>query len=1264
MTENPPQFLIRGGEMGARMRSYDWAASPLGPPHGWPQSLRTIVRMMLDSRFAMWMAWGPEYTFFCNDAYAPTVGIKRDWALGARADQVWAEIWPDIGPLIDDVRATGEATWNEGLLLFLERSGYTEETFHTFSYSPVYGDDNRIAGMLCVVTETTDLMIGQRRLTLLHDLAALSSGGADSVAVAGARFVDALSGGQRDVAFAALYLAEAGGARLVASNDRALEHAAPALIDLDDLDSPWGVARVLSEGREQLIEHFERRCAIVGGAWAEPVQQALVLPLMGAGERPLGALLLGVSTRRALDGGYRNFLALIAGQVAAALADTQGRLEERRRAEALAELDRAKSAFFSNVSHEFRTPLTLMLGPIEELLARPGLPAGERETLELLRRNGQRMRKLVNSLLDFSRIEAGRMQANYRAVDLGALTADLASAFRAAVEGAGLTLTVRCEPLPEAVYVDRDMWEKVVLNLLSNAFKFTFEGGIAVHLAARGTMVEMRVVDTGVGIPEEELPRLFDRFHRVPGARSRSQEGTGIGLALVRELARLHGGTVEVQSRAGEGTTFTVTIPLGSAHLPAGSVNNNARTGVADGGAVVDAGAFIDDALRAGAGVVAATLTGAAEGAAEGAAAAGSGELQGGLPGELPGELRRARILVADDNADMRSYLQRLLEPFWEVEVVGDGMQALERIAAAAPDLLLTDVMMPRLDGFGLLQRLRGQEKTRGLPVIVLSAQAGEEARIEGLNRGADDYLVKPFSGRELVARVEMQLMRARINSAQEALDRRLADVFRDAPVAVSLLAGPRHVLQFVNSNFQALLPQQAMVGRPIIEVFPGLREQGMLDALDRVRASGEPHFGRAFPSPVTDPVSGAVRMRYWDFVYQPLRGADGQIDGIATVGSDVTELVLARQRAESANRAKDEFIAMLGHELRNPLAPIVTTLELMRLRGGDAFLRERGIIERQVGHMSRLVDDLLDVARITRGSIELKPVVVELESIVDKAVETARPLLERRGQSLRLNVAWRGLELYADPLRATQIISNLLTNAAKFGGQNGVVEIAARREGGNVLLTVRDDGIGMTAGEIARVFDLFVQGGDDQEMHRPQGGLGLGLAIARSLAALHGGSLDAASPGRGQGSVFSLRLPLHAGAAAPVEQPHARHARVNGAGKRVLVVDDNVDAALTMEELLRAWGFETVVAHDGLAAVELLKSVPLDIALVDIGLPKLDGYGVAQRVTSDGPAKAVRLIALTGYGQEADRQRSRESGFHAHLVKPVDLEKLAEMLR
>jgi signal transduction histidine kinase/DNA-binding NarL/FixJ family response regulator len=1253
MSADNARFLHSGGLMGERMRAFDWTQTPLGPPETWPQSLRTIVRMMLDSRFAMWMAWGPEYTFFCNDAYLPTLGIKGSHALGARSNELWAEIWHDVGPMIDKVLETGEANWHEGLLLFLERSGYPEETYHTFSYSPVYDDLNRVAGMLCVVTETTDQVIGERRLKLLHDLSAVPLTDAPSVQAAARDLVYGLESGARDAPFALLYLLDgpAGPARQVASTHGTLAQAAPESLALGDAQSPWAVAAAIASGQEQVIENFDARCARVAGPWGEPVRNALVVPLIASGQRNLGALVLGASARRALDDKYRAFLSLLAAQVASGLTDTEARLEERRRAEALAELDRAKNAFFSNVSHEFRTPLTLMLGPIEELMGKPYLPDEDRQALELLRRNGLRMRKLVNSLLDFSRIEAGRIQANFRPTDLSAATADLASVFRAAVEGAGLRLTVETPALPAPVYVDRDMWEKIVLNLLSNAFKHTFEGEIAVRLGVSGEAAQLEVRDTGIGIEAAEIPRLFDRFHRVAGARSRSQEGTGIGLALVKELVRMHGGTIDVQSTPGSGSRFAVTLPLGRAHLPPASIDTGVESGTS-----LEAGSYVDDALRAGS-----TAQPATEPLLPLPAQA-----DGGVP------MRRARILVADDNGDMRSYLERLLSPFWEVLAAGDGVQALELARAQQPDLLLTDVMMPRLDGFGLIAQIRADARLAATPVIVLSAQAGEEARVQGLSRGADDYLVKPFSSRELIARIEVQLIRARMQSAQEALDRRLADVFRDAPVAACVMAGQDHVFQYANHNFRTLAAGE-MLGRPIREVMPDIESQGLLAILDEVRATGQPYFGQSVPITLPHADTGLPLTRYWDFVYQPLRDADGRVDGIAVVGSDITEMVTARKRAESANRAKDEFIAMLGHELRNPLAPIVTTLELMRIRGGEHFQRERGIIERQVQHMSRLVDDLLDVSRIARGTIELKKSVVEIESVVEKAVETAKPLMERRRQTISINVPWHGLEVNVDPVRATQIIANLLTNAVKFSPPEAVITLSAQRRNGDVVVMVRDEGIGMTHEDIAMVFDIFVQG-TGQEIDRPQGGLGLGLTIAKNLAELHGGSLTAQSEGPGRGSTFILRLPASLG--APQEAPDTGGwDAVQGGGRRILVVDDNIDAAETLEQLLQMWGFETVLAHDGLAALEVLENSganggggqgggQFDIALVDIGLPKLDGYGVAQRVKANARLARMRLIALTGYGQESDQERSREVGFDAHLVKPVDLERLAAMLR
>lgn len=421
---------------------------------------------------------------------------------------------------------------------------------------------------------------------------------------------------------------------------------------------------------------------------------------------------------------------------------------ERRRAEALAEVDRAKTQFFANVSHEFRTPLNLIIGPMSDALQDGnGLACAQ---LELVHRNALRLLKLVNSLLDFARIESGRVEAAYVATDLSRLTADLASNFRSACERAGLRLTVDCPPLSGPVHVDRDMWEKIVLNLISNAFKFTFEGGIDVALAEVGGVAELSVRDTGIGIPEGEIGRLFERFYRIEGQHGRTHEGTGIGLALVQELVRLHGGTIAVDSAVGRGTVFVVRVPLGTAHLPATVTGAEPRLAPT----AVRADAFVREALRW----------------LPDEPAAGIGALDVNDEAEVSADLRGGgRLLLAEDNADMREYIRRLLETHCDVRTVPNGREALRDIREHRPDLVLADVMMPGMDGFELLRAIRGDAALRDIPVILLSARAGEESRVEGLAAGANDYLVKPFAARELIARVGANLQLARVRSEATA---------------------------------------------------------------------------------------------------------------------------------------------------------------------------------------------------------------------------------------------------------------------------------------------------------------------------------------------------------------------------------------------------------------------------------------------------------------------------------------------------------------
>ena len=541
---------------------------------------------MLDSRYAMWMLWGPDLTFFCNDAYLPTVGIKRDWVLGARSDKVWEEIWSDIGPRIRQVLEQGQSTWDEGLLLFLERSGFTEETYHTFSYSPVYDDGGRIAGMLCVVTEVTEGVLAERRQHTLRDLGARASflERASTAREACRVAVETLAQNPSDLPFVAALVVERGQQSALPVAAVGVELASLGLEGAQDLTrvgGRWPLAAVV-RSRQPMVVTDLASLQIVAGRWPQPVERALLAPITAPGYDDVAAILvLGLSPRLVFDGRYQSFLEQAGVYLGQALTNARAYDEERRRAEALAEIDRAKTTFFSNVSHEFRTPLTLLLGPLEELLADPGLSPEARTRLELAHRNSLRLLKLVNSLLDFSRLEAGKVRAFYEPVNLSAYTADLASTFRSAMERAGLEFEVDCPPLPQPVYVDREMWEKVVLNLLSNAFKFTLSGRVTLRLrSADDGSALLQVEDTGVGVPAHEIPRLFDRFHRVEGTHGRTHEGSGIGLALVQELVRLHGGSIEVRSEVNAGTTFSVRLPYGSAHLRAEQLKETRASGL------------------------------------------------------------------------------------------------------------------------------------------------------------------------------------------------------------------------------------------------------------------------------------------------------------------------------------------------------------------------------------------------------------------------------------------------------------------------------------------------------------------------------------------------------------------------------------------------------------------------------------------------------------------------------------------------------------
>ncbi|UVT17486.1 MAG: response regulator [Nitrospira sp.] len=1126
-TQHSKDFLIGGGEMGERMRAFDFSTTPLGPVSAWPQSLRSAVSICLNSRFPIVLYWGKEFVSLYNDAYISIWGEKHPWALGKPFEVAWADIWDALGPMLRRVMETGIPSWSDDQLLVMQRHGYVEETYFTFSFGAGRDEQGEVAGIFCAVAETTQRVLHERRLAVLRELTADAKSPQEAATLA-AQILD----GQVDIPFALVYLLEQEGrtARLAAHTGIPSNScAAPPVVDMaiDDAGT-WPLALAVTAGAPTIVTDLARRFGpLPGRPWPEPSHTAMVWPLEKSGQSECaGLLILGVSPRRRLDESYQRYFELVAGHVATMLANGRAYEDEKKRAEALAEIDRAKTAFFSNVSHELRTPLTLMLGPLEDLKAQFGrstssLDASQYQQIDLVHRNGLRLLKLVNTLLDFSRIEAGRAQVVYEETDLAAFTIDLASVFRSTIEKAGLSLIVDCLPLPEPVFVDRDMWEKIVLNLLSNAFKFTFSGEIEIALRPSGKHVELSIRDTGTGIPDDQLGKIFERFHRVAGSQGRTHEGTGIGLALVQELARLHGGSVSVDSAYGKGSTFRVFIPLGKSHLPYKHiVAARGKTSTALG-----ATPFVEEAVR---------WLPSEEVPESGVQNA---ELAIGSDFSPSSLIARSRVLLADDNADMREYVSRLLQSRFEVQTVADGQAALEAARANPPELVLTDIMMPRLDGFGLLRALRDDPATKTIPVILLSARAGEESRVEGLEQGADDYLIKPFSAGELVARVETHVKLARMRRQAMALFHESEVRFRnfaDTAPAMLWVTESDGCCSFLSRGWYEYTGQTETEGLGagwLKAVHPGDREESERIFLDAIRR----HV----------PFTLDYRLRRSDGEYRWCIDTgrprfDDQGTFLGHVGSvmDITERKLVEEEFHRLNTELEVRVRERTKELeasQERLRALATELNLTEQR------ERKRVAEELHDHLQQtLVLGKLKVGqakRLTLGMPALAKIMEETDAVFSDSLRYTRTLVTElsppvlRDNGFAAGLKWLGESMREkhgltvtvavpnnNPLRLSQdqmlllfqSVRELLFNSWKYAG-TGKATVLLEDSDGALTITVSDEGAG------------FEPAADTSHGHASSK---FGLFSVRERMKALGGSFEIHSA-RGRGTKATLVLPL-----------------------------------------------------------------------------------------------------------------------------------------
>ncbi|HMG88968.1 MAG TPA: PAS domain-containing protein [Chryseolinea sp.] len=899
-------FPALNTKMGQLIADFDWSKTPLGPIDSWSQSLRTTVSLMLSNRFPMLLWWGKDYIGIYNDAYIPVLGAKHPWGLGKPVRICWSEVWPTLKPLIDRPFSGGAATWLDDLMVVLNRHGFPEETHFTIAYSPVPDEQaaKKIGGVLATVTETTDKVVGERRLNLLRDLGAdtINSTTKEEICKTIAKVV---GNSPYDIPFAMFYLAddERKNLHLVSSAGVNVgERISPVTVRLDKNDRqllPY--AEVFESGMLEVIEQLPRKCSYVPDQpWSDPAHTAVVIPIPSAQRKHnVGVIVAGVSPRLPFNTSYRSFFELLTSQVARAISYATAFEEERKRIEALEQIDKAKTVFFSNISHEFRTPLTLMLNPLEELLARKdsNLSSADMESIGTTHRNALRLLKLVNSLLDFSRIESGKQHANFTKVDIVNYTKNLVSNFRSVVEKAGLKLVVKTSKIKQPVYIDRHMWEKIVFNLLSNALKYTLRGTITVELKETKGNVILKVKDTGIGIPQEELPNLFKRFHRIQQAGGRTFEGTGIGLSLTKELVHLHKGEITAESKLNKGTTFIVSVPSGKKHLPGGASFTLSRPNGKTVASESVRDAFVEEAhslVESSSNKVSVSISTTND---------------------------RPNVMIVDDNADMRSHLKSILSGNFNVVTAGNGRDALNKMNEQLPDVVVTDIMMPVMDGIELLRTIKSNKSTANIPVILLTARSGEESRIEGWGMGADDYLVKPFSSKELSARVasQIQTQRIRLDAQNE-----IRTIFRQSPFGILVMEGKKFVITLVNNKMVDVFgrPEHELIGKSINELYPEVEAQGIMELLDGVYRTGDPYV--ASEMAITFNRFGKMQTGWFDFVYEPRRDVQGNITGVICSGLEVTDKVVTQKKiAEREQEIRNVlfnspniFITLKGREL------------------------------------------------------------------------------------------------------------------------------------------------------------------------------------------------------------------------------------------------------------------------------------------------------------------------------------------------------------
>ena len=1158
--------------MAGLIREHDWSQTPLGPMEQWPQSLRTALNLVLHAEQPTYLAWGPNYQFFYNDAYRPILGLLKHPAVGCTVGEIFPEVWEQIGGCLDAVRTQGAVVTRRDRLLALQRYDYVEECYFNSTYSPVWDEHGQVGGVVVAVQEVTLRVVGERRRRTLNELAARAAE-PGSVEEACARLLAAMDHNHHDLPFALLYLQDAEGEplRLAGTTGVSPGTAAAPLQLSAQVSEPWPVAQALRQRSPSIVmDAGDTIGAVEGWPWPEALRSAVVLPVTGLDvDRPVGALVLGVNARRSLDDRYQSFLERVAGHVSTGIATAQATERERQSELSAVGADARAEIAIDNLRLRHFAQQELR----DRARAERALYASE-----------ERYRRLVQALpaAVYTTDERGRINFyNEAAVKLWGRAPVLGQemwcgAWRIYTQDGQILQLDNC-PMAIALREDRAILRAEIeierpdgtrRQVLAHPQPMhNMQGVLTGAINILVDITDLKAVQHELAATKDDLSRHVDALaslHDLAMRLAGTRESAPALQAVLAALLRIH--------EADFGLVALYNAASGQLE-PAASIG------------------FDDDSLQA--------LGSVRPGPESGASGVAffSGE----------------RVVIEDVHTGTR----------------------LDAYREAAARLGFRSVHATPI-------------RTRSGEVLgVLTMKFRQVRRPTFREIQVADMCARHAA--EIVEGVHTQL--ALLESEERF--RHMAD---HAPVMIWLaeVDGSCSYLSKSWYEFTGQKPLEALDWGWLSAVHPD----------DRMRVdTASRHLDK-----LRQPYRLEYRLRRRDGEYRwvndhvtPRFAADDRFVGFVGCVMDVTEDKRKEEALRSADQRKDEFLATLAHELRNPLAPISNGLQVLKWSlDPTQIARTREVMERQLAHMTRLIDDLLDVSRISLGKIELKSGRLDLAAVLQSAVDACRPLIDEFGHALVMELPREPLPVHGDMTRLVQVFANLLNNAARYTPRGGRIEVRAVREGEQVSVTVSDNGIGIPADKLDCVFDMFVQ--MDRSLERRYGGLGIGLTLVKRLVELHGGSVSACSEVE-QGSEFSVRLPLLEVPEATVEPAPRQQART-GARRRVLVVDDNLDSAETMSILLDLMGHDTRLAHDGLEALDVARSFRPDVVLLDIGLPKLNGYEVCKRLREqllDG--QDVVVVALTGWGQAEDQRRSKEAGFDGHLVKPVEPAKLEELI-